>query len=274
MKDITPCIWHSANLSEMVDYYTTIFPNVEVRSQSEMLVELTMGGKLFRFLAGNTSELPNPSISFYHLCTTKDEAYELWERLSLDGQEMVPLDSYPWSPLYGWISDKFGISWQIAVHEWEEIGQKITPAFLFVNQYAGKARPAIELYSRLFDKFDLDGIMYFDETEKMIQHSQFALNGQKFMFMDSPEPHEFTFNNGISFMVECEDQAEIDHYWNAITRYGKEGMCGWCTDEFGVAWQIYPRKLSELMSNPETARRTAENFRNMKKIVVDELGDG
>ncbi len=97
----------------------------------------------------------------------------------------------------------------------------------------------------------------------------FELNGRKFMSLNGG-PH-FTFNESVSFVVECETQAEIDHYWNKLTEGGSESMCGWLKDKFGVSWQIVPTVLGDLMSNTERAPRVVEAFMKMKKFDIDTL---
>lgn len=81
------------------------------------------------------------------------------------------------------------------------------------------------------------------------------------------------FNDSISIMIQCEDQAEIDRYWDAITAEGEAIACGWCRDKWGVTWQIVPRNLREFLGHPDAAKRDAINahFRTMRKIVIDEL---
>ncbi|MCA1587930.1 MAG: VOC family protein, partial [Chloroflexi bacterium] len=84
----------------------------------------------------------------------------------------------------------------------------------------------------------------------------------------------FTFNEAISFVIDCEDQAEVDRLWDALTADGGEpGPCGWLKDRFGVSWQIVPRRLNELLDDhdPDRARRAMESMLTMGKIDVAEL---
>ena len=78
---------------------------------------------------------------------------------------------------------------------------------------------------------------------------------------------KFNFTEAVSFVIECEDQAEIDHYWNELTREGKESMCGWLKDKYGVSWQVVPAILGELMSDPEKGPRVVEAFMKMKNLI-------
>lgn len=97
----------------------------------------------------------------------------------------------------------------------------------------------------------------------------FELNGNKFMALNGRT--KFNFTEAVSFVIECEDQAEIDHYWNELTREGKESMCGWLKDKYGVSWQIVPAILGELMSDPEKGPRVVEAFMKMKKFDIATL---
>lgn len=100
----------------------------------------------------------------------------------------------------------------------------------------------------------------------------FVLNGSKFVALNGGP--EFTFNESISFQVPCEDQAEVDHYWTALTGGGgEESMCGWLKDRFGVSWQVVPTRLEDLLStvSPAQAERVSQALFQMKKIVIADL---
>ncbi len=99
--------------------------------------------------------------------------------------------------------------------------------------------------------FELDGVRFF------------AINGG---------PH-FHFSEAVSFLVTCADQEEVDYYWDRLTDGGRESQCGWCTDRFGLSWQIVPRRLFELLSDSDSARASAATkaMLGMRKIVVAEL---
>jgi predicted 3-demethylubiquinone-9 3-methyltransferase (glyoxalase superfamily) len=97
----------------------------------------------------------------------------------------------------------------------------------------------------------------------------FELNGQKFMGLNGG-PH-FTFNEAVSFVVECDTQEEIDYFWNKLTAGGSESMCGWLKDKYGVSWQIVPRILSQLMSDANRSQRVVQAFMKMKKFDIATL---
>jgi predicted 3-demethylubiquinone-9 3-methyltransferase (glyoxalase superfamily) len=99
----------------------------------------------------------------------------------------------------------------------------------------------------------------------------FELDGQPFVALNGGP--DFTFNEAISFQIDCTDQDEVDHYWNALGEDGEEGPCGWLKDKFGVSWQVIPAALPRLLGDPdeEKAQRVMAAMLKMKKLEVDEL---
>lgn len=98
---------------------------------------------------------------------------------------------------------------------------------------------------------------------------KFELNGKEMMGLNAGPQHQF--NEAISFVIECDTQEEIDYYWEKLTQNGEEIYCGWLKDQFGVRWQVVPRILGKLMSNPEKAQKVAEAFMKMKKFEIAPL---
>lgn len=138
--------------------------------------------------------------------------------------------------------------------------KKITPFLWFDTQ----AEEAMNYYVSIF------------KNSKVISSSpmsvQFELDGQEFFGLNAGP--QFKFNEAVSFLVDCKDQAEVDYFWNKFTADGgEESMCGWCKDKFGLWWQIIPRQLSELMGDPdpEKSQRVVQAMLKMKKIVVADL---
>ena len=119
---------------------------------------------------------------------------------------------------------------------------KITPSFLFTSQQFGKAELAIDFYTSVFDHSAKDLLVHY-RTGRTGQSrknsvSRFTINQYPMIAMDGPGVHDYTFNEALSFVVECETQEQIDYYWNKLTEGGKESQCGWLKDKFGVSWQI------------------------------------
>lgn len=97
----------------------------------------------------------------------------------------------------------------------------------------------------------------------------FEVNGTKFMGLNGGPL--FKFNEAVSFVVNCDTQEEIDYYWEKLTDGGRESMCGWLVDKFGLSWQIVPSMLGELMSDPQRAGRVTKAFMEMKKLDIEVL---
>jgi predicted 3-demethylubiquinone-9 3-methyltransferase (glyoxalase superfamily) len=229
---------------------------------------LISAGPFFKF---------NPSISFLVACEIKDEVDTLWEKLSLDGEILMELGEYPFSEKYGWIQDKFGVSWQI-MYTTRKIRQFITPTLMFVGDNWGKAENAINFYTSIFRNSKIGDIVRYDideepDKEGTIKHAAFTLERQEFAAMDSARLHEFNFNEAISFMVYCKNQEEIDYYWKKLSAVPEAEQCGWLKDKFGLSWQIVPSIMDKMMKSPDEKKvsRVTEAFLKMKKFDIATL---
>lgn len=273
--ELYPCLWFDGKAKEAAELYLAAFQNSKITADTPLVVTFSLDGQEFMGLNGGPIFIPNPSISFYVVCETASELEQACTKLSEGGKVLMPLDAYPWSERYGWVQDKFGVSWQLALGKLEEVGQKFTPSLLFTGQQAGKAEEAIHFYTSLFDSTSIVGILRYNaqdqDVEGTVKHAQFKLGQQVFMAMDSSFPHAFGFNEGISLVIPCDTQEEIDHYWNKLTEGGQEGQCGWLKDRYGVSWQVVPAILGQLMSDPEKAPRVSRAFMQMKKLDLQQL---
>src|SRR5215211_7296904 len=133
---------------------------------------------------------------------------------------------------------------------------------------------AAKFYTSIFPNSSLSKVTPYATGERTGQTMtvDFVLNGSKFVALNGGP--EFKFNESISFMVPCEDQAEIDRYWTALTEDGgEESMCGWLKDRFGVSWQVVPAQIDELLagSGPAQAERVTQALYQMRKIVIADL---
>ena len=275
--NLHPCIWYNGNAKEAAGFYCSVFPNGKITTDLPMLVNFELEGLQFMGLNGGPQFKPNASISFFIICETMEEINSYWDRLSEGGTVMMPLDKYDWSERYGFLTDKFGLAWQLMKGGLNDVKQKIAPGFLFVGNQFGKAKEAVELYSQLFPGSAIEGMLLYTEQDGealsgAVKHAQFTLDGNVFMAMDGFGQHEFHFNEGISFVVNCNTQAEIDLFWNKLTADGgAESMCGWLKDRFGVSWQIIPAKLGELMMDKDKEGRAMQAMMKMKKPDIAAL---
>ncbi len=280
---IYPCLWFDGKGREAAELYCSVFENSKITADTGLVQTFELNGKKFMALNGGPMFKVNPSISFIVACKTADEIETKWKQLSEGGMVMMPLNSYPWSDKYGWCQDKYGVNWQLMIPlPTQEIGkvgnEGIAPCLLFTQGKSGKANEAIDFYTGLFPNSKTELIARYEkgepDVEGYIKHARFVLDGVTFTAMDSSGPHTFTFSEGLSFVVDCADQAEVDYYWNKLTADGgQESMCAWLKDKYGVSWQIVPKLLGELMTSPdkEKAGRVMQAMLKMKKIIVADL---
>ncbi len=268
-----PCLWFDGKAKEAATFYTSVFDNSKILSENPIVVMYELEGILFMALNGGPMFTINPSISFFVYCKSEEEIDKKWQLLSDGGSVLMALDKYPWNDKYGWCQDKYGVNWQLMLHD--AVGQKIVPSFMFTQEQSGRAEEAINFYTSLFDNSKIELISRYEkgegDVEGHIKHARFTLNGQVFAAMESSGPHQFTFNEGVSIVVPCDNQEEIDFYWNKLTEGGKESQCGWLKDKFGVSWQIVPTVLGKLMSNPEKAKRVMDVVMKSIKFNIEEL---
>ncbi len=286
MHKITPFLWFEGNAETAVAFYTSIFANASVGSTlrygeegpgepgSVMTMDFQLEGQPFTALNGGPYASFTPAVSFFVSCHTRRELDTLWEKLSEGGQVLMPLEAYPFSERFGWVQDRFGISWQLNL---EIRRQKITPCIMFVGEQHGKAEEALGFYTALFEDARIARLERYEpgdgDLEGTIKHAAFTLQGQEFIAMDSGLEHAFTITPAISFFVACADQAEIDRLWDALAADGEIQDCGWVADRYGVTWQIIPGTLIDMLQDedPEKAGRVTQAMLQMKKIDLPAL---
>lgn len=265
-----PCLWFDGEAKEAATFYCSVFKNSVIKSENPMVVIFELNGKKFMGLNGGPMFKVNPSISFFVHCKTIEETDEVYNKLAEGGEPMMAIGKYDWSERYGWIKDKFGITWQVMVSTEE----KISPSFLFTGDKFGKVEEAINFYTSVFNNSDVAKLQHYPNETPFagkVLFSEFNLNGYNLIAMDGPDEHIFTFNEAVSLVVDCKDQEEIDYYWNKLTKGGQESQCGWLKDKFGVSWQIVPVVLGQLMSDPEKGQRVMQVVMQSKKFDIEQL---
>lgn len=298
-QKITPNLWCNGNAEEMVEYYKNTFTDFEVlytgyypKTKEEGLedFQLNLAGKVltiqFRvhdleFVAINAGPdfTPNPSISFFvNFDPSRDEHApehldELWGKLNEGGRVLMELGEYPFSPRYGWVQDKFGVSWQLILTNPEgEPRPIIVPSLLFTDKSQNQAHYAAELYVSLFDDAAIGTMSTYGQDmgpakADSIAYGDFRIGEQWLAVMDNGGvEHKFNFTEGVSLSIACKDQAEIDKLWGVLSTVPEAEQCGWCKDQFGVSWQIVPENMNELMKIP----RAYQTMMQQHKIIVAE----
>jgi predicted 3-demethylubiquinone-9 3-methyltransferase (glyoxalase superfamily) len=272
---IHPCIWYDGNARAAAELYCSVIKGSNISFESPMVVMFELSGKKFMGLNGGPMFKINPSISIFVLCETIGETNELWNKLMEGGKILMPIDQYPWSERYGWVQDKFGMTWQVSVVYKEGDPLQLTPSLLFTGNQFGRAEEAIKFYTSVFKNSSIHPLIHYpagDANAGKVMFSEFKLNDYPLISMDGPGEHAYTFNEAVSFVVNCETQEEINFFWDKLSSGGgQESMCGWLKDKFGVSWQIVPSILGELMSDPEKAPRVMQAVMKMKKLDMETM---
>lgn len=294
MQKIIPHLWFDKNAEEAVKLYTSVIENSEIGEiarygkegfefhkmpeGSVMTVSFTLDGQSFIALNGGPVFTFNPSISFHIKCKTEKEVDRVWNALIDGGKALMELGSYPFSKRYGWLQDKYGVSWQV-IHTEAPFSQRITPVMMFIGKNAGRAEEAATLYTSLFKNSKINMISRYGkgmepDKESSVSYASIILEGQEFGVMDSAHEHHFALNEAVSFLIHCNNQQEVDYFWEKLTADGgEESMCGWLKDKFGVSWQVVPEQLEMFMKDPDPAKssRVANAMFSMKKIIIADL---
>ena len=203
----------------------------------------------------------------------------MWDQMSAGGTALMPLGEYPFSKRFGWVQDKYGVSWQLMLTDPNgEERPHIVPSLMFVGDNCGKAQEAIAFYRSVFANSGEGNLATYPpgmepERAGTVMFADFRLEELWLAAMDSAREHPFNFNEAISFMVHCDTQAEIDHYWERLSAVPAAEQCGWLKDRYGLSWQIVPRLMDELTQNgtPEQRARVTRAFMQMKKFDLAAL---
>ena len=296
MHRIAPHLWFDKEAKEAAAFYTTLLPNSTITSSTTLhdtpsgdcdVVSFELSGQPFMAISAGPLFKFNPSISFHITCRTKDEVDMLWGKLSQAGNVHMPLGAYPFSERYGWVEDRYGLSWQVIFAD-RSVKQRITPVLMFVDKVYGKAEEAVNFYAAVFKSAPVAKAETGDaranilarygkgeepDREGTVKYASFALLGQAFGAMDSAREHKFAFNEAISFIVRCDTQKEIDYYWDQLSADPESEQCGWLKDKYGVSWQIVPAIMGEMMGGKDQEKigRITQAFLKMKKFDIAAL---
>lgn len=289
MQKITPHLWFDKEAKEAAEFYTSVFKDSRIKDTTTLhntptssgttdIVIIELLGHEFTLISAGPLFKFNPSVSFLVACRTLDEVDLLWKKLSERGKALMELGEYPFSERYGWVQDRYGLSWQLMSTGGREIRQNVIPTLMFVGEQYGKAEEAINFYITVFHNARVGDILRYSigeepDVEGTIKHAAFTLEGQEFAAMDSARVHNFTFNEAISFIVHCEVQEEIDYYWGKLSADPKAEQCGWLKDKYGLSWQIVPTIMEEMLKDKDKEKiaRVTEAFLKMKKFDIKEL---
>lgn len=287
MEKIVPHIWFEKHAREAAHSYVSAIKPSKLLFESDLsetpsgtvtVLGLDLLGLEFQFLNAGPLFERNPSLSYMLELSLRHEVEGLWAKLSEGGQVLMPFQAYPFSQLYGWVQDRFGVSWQIM---WHPAAPKpsITPSLLFTGPVCGRAEEAMNFYIKTLGGTALpEQISRYEEGESLdqpgtLKYARFRLGKQELVVMDSAQPHAFVFNEMQSFMLYVKDQATLDRYADALSAVPSAEQCGWVKDKFGVSWQLVPEAMDVMMRNgsPEQKARLVSAFLPMKRFDIAAL---
>ena len=294
MQKIIPHLWFDKEAAEASEFYVSVFGGDSKIESTTLLrntpsgdcdfIEFKLWGHQFMAISAGPFFKLNPSISFmlnFDPSQDPDAAVhikEMWDKLSQGGKALMDFGEYPFSKQYGWIQDKYGVSWQLILTNPE--GEKrpaIIPSLMFAGNVYGKAEEAFKKYVSIFKNAKLGMINRYPggepSVEGKVMFMDAMLEGQWFAAIDAAGKHDFGFNEAISLLVECETQEEIDYYWNKLSSVPEAEQCGWLKDIYGVSWQIHPRKVGDMLkdTDQEKVDRVTKAFLQMKKFDIATL---
>ena len=301
MDKISVNLWFDNQAEEAADFYLSVFKESkkgrimrytevaqEIHGQqpgSVMTVDFDLAGFSFTALNGGPLFTFNPSVSFIlnfdpsHDENASQTLDEYWEKLADGGKVLMEKKEYPYSKKYGWVQDKFGVSWQLMLTNPEgEDRPFITPQLMFAGQNTNKAQEAISFYVATFKNSRLGTVAKYQAPTGpakagSLMYSDFMIENTWVAAMDSGIEQDVTFNEAISFIVNCDTQEEIDYYWEKLSAVPEAEQCGWLADKYGVAWQIVPTVLNDLMASgdEEKYKRVFGAMMQMKKLDIAAL---
>lgn len=287
MQKIVPHLWYDKEAKEAALFYIRLFDQAKLLSTGIIentpsgdaeIVSFELAGQQFKAISAGPYFRFNPSISLMVACYSVEEVNTRWSALLEGGSELMPLGEYPFSKWYGWVQDRYGLSWQLMLVDTGKTVQKITPNLLFSNVSCGKAEEAIRYYTEVFKDSKIEIISRYGAGEAIsskakVNYAAFKLYGLDFSAMDNGFDVDFNFNEAFSLIINCSNQQEIDYYWDALSAIPEAEQCGWIKDKFGVSWQIVPETMDEILfhGSRDEIRRVTEAFLKMKKFDLAAL---
>ncbi len=287
MARIVPHLWFQDSLAEAGRLYLDTVPGSRITSESSLdgtpsgkvaMATWVLGGLQVQALAAPAPFALNPSFSLLLACDGPTEVNRIHARLVEGGSELMSLGTYPFSPRYAWVIDRFGLSWQIMDYSGRPFGRRVTPTLMFTGTACGRCEEAIRAYAGLISasvvgELDRYGLGMEPNQPEYVKHGGFTLAGTALAAMDSALSHQFSFNEAASLVAFVETQAELDRLWAALSADPEAERCGWLKDRFGVSWQVVPEALGRIMASDDDAarNRTRDAFLAMRKLDIAEL---
>lgn len=304
MQRIIPNIWCNQNADDARNYYldvfsvlpgtqhirTTTYPTTVHASLAGQTLthELTIGGTRFILINAGDEFAPNPSISFFVnadpsvMDKPRELIDQLWNRLTDGGTVLMDLGEYPHSPHYGWVADKFGVNWQLMLTDPDgEPRPTIVPSLMFCGPAQNSAAEAVDHYVATLPESRVGNRVTYGQmgaplppegpiTADSVVFTDACLAGTWIAAMDSAVAQPFTFSEGVSLMLETQNQEELNRVWDALSAHPEAEQYGWLKDTWGVYWQVVPGNLGESSANtgPANERAVAELMNQPRPLGV------
>lgn len=300
MQRFVTNIWCDRDAEEAGRFYASVFPETSSAVESTypheglldfqqefagkpLTVAVDLAGTRIVLINAGSEFAPNPSISFTLSfdparfegdgVATRAQFDAIWASLSDGGRILMPLQEYPFSARYGWVEDRYGVSWQLTLTDGSRgVRPFVMTSLLFSGPSQNLAADAVDRYVELFPGAELGMRVPYPKASGpapagAVMFSDFRLGDQWFTAMDSGADDAWPFGCGMSIEVACADQAEIDRLWEALSAVPEAEQCGWLADPFGVSWQVVPENMGELMRRPDAFA----HMLSMTKIIIDDL---
>ena len=287
MQQIVPHLWYDKAAKEAALFYISLFDDSRLLKVAVLentpsgdaeIVSFELAGQPFKAISAGPYFRFNPSISLLVACYSVEEVTTRWTALLAGGSALMPLGEYPFSKWYGWVQDRYGLSWQLMLTDSGKAVQKLTPNLLFSSDACGQAEEAVKYYTTIFPDSEPGIISRYGAGEAVspkarVNYAAFKLGGLDFSAMDNAFDVDFGFNEAFSFMINCKDQNEIDYFWDKLSAIPEAEQCGWIKDKFGVSWQIVPESLDKILFNgsKDELRSVTAAFLQMKKFDLNTL---
>ncbi|WGK69484.1 VOC family protein [Candidatus Haliotispira prima] len=300
-KAIIPHLWFDSQAVEAAEFYCSLFPDSGIISKSVIKetpsgdcdrLSFVIWGQKFEAVSAGPYCALNPSISlminfdplFFQDCknpekAARDKLSGIWSQLRDGGRTLLELGEYDFSKFYGWVQDRYGLTWQLILTDpGGDPRPPVMPSFLFVGDNCGRAEEAGRFYQSIFPSSKEGMTVHYSagmepDSEDTVMFSDFQLGETWLTAADSAFNHQFRFNEALSLIIPCQDQDEINYFWNALSAVPEAEQCGWLKDKYGVSWQVVPQDLHNMIAegNDNQKRAVTKAFLKMKKFNLAEL---
>lgn len=289
MANFVANLWYDKEADEAVELYTSVFKNSEIlhrhnlgetpSGEETIMYDFRLENVWFTAINGGPQFKLNPSISIMYLCESRELLEQIYRELSVDGEDLMPLDTYDFSEYYVWFQDKYGLNWQLMLMEEFDGDGRMSINLLFADELCGLSEDALHFYNEVFEESEIgllsrypEGMEGIDPRAKL-NYSELILDDIMLVLSDHGVGGDFKFNEAFSLGLLCGTQEEIDYYWNALSNVPEAEECGWLKDKFGVSWQIAPCDLNTWLTTGSEAskERVKEVMLNAKKFVIEDF---